>query len=212
MAYVEEVSPEEPIQVPPEHLLFTVPDNWNLPTCFPGEAKPRATGTPHSHKEGDQMEEPTTCYVEEEILEGVEATTTSAAGEFSMDADHQEAQRGQQDRREIGEAEDSRVREGGRAPAPRPLSFMQEVWHVQPPFLHPEHLELIFETRSLVEDQIHRGLQINQRLDMLYDAYSNTSPGRRCPTCAQPFALPARAERMKEMLNHRVIATVNVSG
>jgi len=67
MTYVEEVSPKEPIQNPPEHLLFTVPDNWNLPTYLLGEAKLLAIGTLHSHKEGDQTEEPTTCYVEEEI-------------------------------------------------------------------------------------------------------------------------------------------------
>jgi hypothetical protein len=28
MAYVEEVFMEEPIQVPPEHLLFTLINNW----------------------------------------------------------------------------------------------------------------------------------------------------------------------------------------
>jgi hypothetical protein len=204
MAYVEEIFPEEPIQAPPEHLLFTVPDNWNPPTCFPGEAELKATGTPHSfHRKDDQTEEPTTCYVEEEITEAVDATGDFKRREFSMDADHQNAQRGPQGRHETGEeeaikpgealSEDSWVREGGMAPMPRPLSIMQEAWRVQPPFFHLEHLELIFETRSLVEDQIHRAIQINQRIDMLYDAYSNTPPGRRCPTCAQPFALPARA-------------------
>ena len=94
MDYVEEIALEEPIQVPLEHLLFTVPDNWNLPTCFPGEAKPRAAETPPSHKEGDPTEEPTICYIEEEILDGVEVTTTSATSEFSREADHQEAQLG----------------------------------------------------------------------------------------------------------------------
>jgi len=53
MAYVEEVSLEEPFQIPLEHLLFNVPDNWNLTTSFLDEAKPWATGTLHSHKEGD---------------------------------------------------------------------------------------------------------------------------------------------------------------
>jgi hypothetical protein len=45
MAYVEEIVPEEPIQVPPEHLLFTVPDNWDLPTCFLEEARPQGSYT-----------------------------------------------------------------------------------------------------------------------------------------------------------------------
>jgi hypothetical protein len=32
MAYVEEVIPEEPIQIPLESLLFTVPENWQPPS------------------------------------------------------------------------------------------------------------------------------------------------------------------------------------
>ena len=31
MAYVEEVIPEKPIQVPPKSLLFTVPDDLQFP-------------------------------------------------------------------------------------------------------------------------------------------------------------------------------------
>jgi hypothetical protein len=38
------------------------------------------------------MEEPTTCYVIEEILEDVDVMATSAAGEFPMDAGHQNDQ------------------------------------------------------------------------------------------------------------------------
>jgi hypothetical protein len=135
MSYVEEIFLEEPIQAPLEHLLFTVLDNWNLPTCFLGEVELKATGTLHScHRKDDQIEEPTTCYVEEEITEAVDATVTSSAGEFSMDVDHQNAQRGPQGRHATREeeaikpgealAEDSWVREGGMDPEPRPLSFM----------------------------------------------------------------------------------------
>lgn len=105
------------------------------------------------------MEEPTTYYIKEDIPEGVGVAATLVAGEFSMDTDHQESQRRQQDRW---------VREGDKALAPHPLSIMHEVWSVYSSFLHPKHLELIFETRSLVEDQIQCGLQINQCLDMMY--------------------------------------------
>jgi hypothetical protein len=59
-----------------------------------------------------------------------------------------------------------------------------------PPFLHPEHLNLVFEVRSLVEDQIFRAVRVSQRLDMLYAAYSKATPRRQCPTCAQPFVIP----------------------
>jgi hypothetical protein len=62
-----------------------------------------------------------------------------------------------------------------------------------PPLLLPEQLQLIFEVRSLVEDQIFRAVCASQRLDMLYAAYSNDMPKRLCPTCAQPFAIPVRA-------------------
>jgi hypothetical protein len=103
---------------------------------------------------------------------------TSAIGEFSTKAAHQEAQSGQKDTYESSKMKDGWEREDGRDPMP---------------LLHPNHLELVFETRRLVEDQIHRGLQIHQRLDMLFTAYSNTSPGRQCPMCAQPFVLQAKA-------------------
>jgi hypothetical protein len=58
------------------------------------------------------------------------------------------------------------------------------------PFLHPEHLNLIFEVHNLVEDQIFRVVRVSQRLDMLYAAYSKATPRCQCPTCAQPFVLP----------------------
>jgi hypothetical protein len=67
-----------------------------------------------------------------------------------------------------------------------------------PPLFLPEQLQLIFEVRSLVEDQIFRAVCASQRLDMLYAAYSNDSPKRLCPTCAQPFAIPVRAAEAKD--------------
>jgi hypothetical protein len=62
-----------------------------------------------------------------------------------------------------------------------------------PPPLLPEQLQLIFEVRGLVEDQIYRAVCTSQRLDMLFAAYSTDSPKHLCPTCAQPFAIPVRA-------------------
>jgi hypothetical protein len=146
MAYVEEIFPEEPIQVPPEHLLFIVPDNWNPPTCFPGEVTMEATGAQQNHHRGaDQMEEPPTCYIEEETLEVMDTQETTRAGELSSGTDEVNAKR-EQDRpqeldeamenRDRNEAEDTRpggemkeggwVREGGMAPMPHPLSIMQD--------------------------------------------------------------------------------------
>lgn len=67
-----------------------------------------------------------------------------------------------------------------------------------PPFLHPEHLNLIFEVRSLVEDQIFRAIRVSQCLNMLYEAYSRATPQRQCPTCAQPYVIPVNGGKAKE--------------
>jgi hypothetical protein len=52
-------------------------------------------------------------------------------------------------------------------------------------------LNLIFEVRSLLDDQIFRLTQIDQRLDMLFAAHSRTLPTRQCPTCARAYVFPA---------------------
>jgi hypothetical protein len=105
ISYVEDIFPKEPIEDPPKHLLFTVPDNWNSPTCFPGEDKLMVTETLHSHNKDDQTEEPTTCYVKEEILEATDVRVTSGIAKVFMDAGHQNVQRGPQGRHELGEEE-----------------------------------------------------------------------------------------------------------
>jgi hypothetical protein len=61
------------------------------------------------------------------------------------------------------------------------------------PFLRAEHLALVFELRGHMADQEHRALLMGQRLDLLLDAYSNAPAKRKCPFCAQPFAIPARS-------------------
>jgi hypothetical protein len=39
-----------------------------------------------------------------------------------------------------------------------PFSSTPQELQDQPPLLHPEHLELIFDTRSMVDDQIFRAI------------------------------------------------------
>jgi hypothetical protein len=53
------------------------------------------------------------------------------------------------------------------------------------------HLPLIFELRSLMDDQVFRLARMDQRLDMLFAAHSKNLPPRQCPTCAQLYSLPA---------------------
>jgi hypothetical protein len=57
--------------------------------------------------------------------------------------------------------------------------------------LRAEHLALVFELRGHMSDLEHRALLMGQRLDMLLDAYSNVPAQRKCPLCAQAFAIPA---------------------
>jgi hypothetical protein len=57
-------------------------------------------------------------------------------------------------------------------------------------FLRAEHLALVFELRGHMADLEHRALLMGQRLDLLIDAYSNAPAKRKCPLCAQAFAIP----------------------
>jgi hypothetical protein len=79
-------------------------------------------------------------------------------------------------------------KEGGEVLAPPPISIVQEQWRVPPPFFHPEHLELMFDLRSQMADQVYHGTLMSQHIDMLYDAFSNAPAGKRCLTCARPYA------------------------
>jgi hypothetical protein len=143
-----------------ESKMFTVPDNWDPPTCFvAAEALPRFTGAPGPC--ATQSGEHDTCVVEEEPPNSpIELKT---------------------DTQVLGQ------RETKNEPQTPP----------SPPLLHPEHLQLIFEIRNLVDDQLFRAVRVSQRLDMLYTAYSRTTPRQQCPTCSQPFAIPASSGEAK---------------
>jgi hypothetical protein len=56
--------------------------------------------------------------------------------------------------------------------------------------LREEHLSLVFELRGHMADLEHRALVMGQRLDVLIDAYSGAPSRRKCPLCAQSFAIP----------------------
>jgi hypothetical protein len=163
MAYVEEVFPEEPIQVPPEHLLFTVPDNWQPPSHFLEEDTMVAIEKQQGSDTGEEkFDEFPTCYIEEEIPEELDSQKAAlAAGHTSdkgMESNKNEGA-GMEQQREAApsEAEENRpggtTREGGKVLSPPPISSMQEQWRVPPPFFHPEHLELLFDLRGQMADQ-----------------------------------------------------------
>jgi hypothetical protein len=170
MAYVEEIAPDESIQSYTENLLFTVPDNWNPPACFGKDAVTPAPRTVHSPRDAP-AEEFTACFVEEEFQKGMEGNKE----EFTTDEPPEVVAQRNRQIEHLGGNVKERKDEAD-----------------QPPLLHPEHLELIFDIRSMVDDQIFRAIRINQRLDMIYAAYSSASPRRQCPTCAQVYAIPVK--------------------
>jgi hypothetical protein len=161
-----------------ESRLFVVPDNWDPPASFGHTTpapnlgdSPTPTNAPSAEFEA--------CPVEEELPERIAAPQTqrTTPGYKKMEAEEalSECPADMQKQRTTPGQKDAEVE---RKSPP------------SPPFLHPEHLNLIFEVRSLVEDQIFRVVRVSQRLDMLYAAYSKATPRRQCPTCAQPFVIP----------------------
>jgi hypothetical protein len=62
----------------------------------------------------------------------------------------------------------------------------------QPPLVDASYINLIFDMRNLIEDQNFRMARLEQRLDMFYAAHSRATPKKQCPTCARPYAFPAR--------------------
>jgi len=77
MAYIEEIISNKPTQVPPSHLLFIVPENWNSPTFSPGETTQLATKNHHgSRRVESQLIDFSHCNIIEEILVDLEAEPT----------------------------------------------------------------------------------------------------------------------------------------
>jgi hypothetical protein len=54
-------------------------------------------------------------------------------------------------------------------------------------YLAVEHLELLFDIRQRQDEQVHGQRIINQRLDLLFEAFSDAPMPARCPTCKQKF-------------------------
>jgi hypothetical protein len=134
MAYVEEEIPEEPILVPPDSLLYMVPDPQDRPN------------TSLTTMDTEATMEGATCIVQEEIPWMDRPTEPPLP-----------------------------TSDTGRDPS-------------SPNFLTLEHLELIFEMRRYMMEQLHRHTLLSSRIDMLFDAFSSTSVKQRCLTCVQPFS------------------------
>jgi hypothetical protein len=72
---------------------------------------------------------------------------------------------------------------------PLPLTTIQECNLTLPSLFSLEQLELIFDIRSYMADQLQRDTLINNHIDMLIDAFSNAASTQRCLTYVQPFIL-----------------------
>jgi hypothetical protein len=135
-------------------------------TEFGKEDKPPPRDTPKDFKANSSEDLFPTCFVEEETP--LDATT----GTTTLSLNHSEHL--------SREAMDSRHQ-----------ASVDSCGLEQPSFSELWHLPLIFELRSLMDDQVFRLARIDQRLDMLFAAHSKNLPQRQCPTCAQTYALPA---------------------
>jgi hypothetical protein len=129
MAYIEEEILEEPIQVPPESLLFTVSDDWHPPSHNPASTRAPTT------MEG------ATCIIEEEFLHLDSAAsiqnTDSQVGTVAEEVKAVEAM----------DTLGVEV-EGHPVLAPPPLTTLPDFCHAPPPFFHLEQLKLVFELRN----------------------------------------------------------------
>ena len=60
---------------------------------------------------------------------------------------------------------------------------------------HPaagDYLSLIFDVRHLLDDLVFRTGRLEQRMDLFFAAHSRATQKKQCPTCARPYAFPAR--------------------
>jgi hypothetical protein len=62
----------------------------------------------------------------------------------------------------------------------------------QPPTADWGYIELVYEIRHKLDDQIFRLERLDQRMDMFFAAHSRASTKKQCPTCARTYTFPAR--------------------
>jgi hypothetical protein len=72
---------------------------------------------------------------------------------------------------------------------------MEEGGSLHGSLLEGEHLAILRDLRGRMSDLEHRALLMSQRMDMLFDALSNEPVKRRCPLCAQAYAILAGTTR-----------------
>ena len=172
MAYVVEEIPEGGIpESIPEHLIFTVPENWHPPSDFNLSRWPfhsRANTEPPARS---PEELPPPCHIEEE----------------THPEETKEVPKGHEDEKELPTGHDQEP--------------SAEKGQDHEPSTQWDCLSLIFEIRSLMGDHNFRLTRIEQRMDMYFAAHSRTHPRRQCPTYARAYAFPAGWKITGDQLN-----------
>jgi hypothetical protein len=166
MAYVEEVVPEGGLPSPPENL-FMVPENWHPSTSFDSYSTRQPASNVFDPATDSTAAPYSPCYIKEE-----------APPEPTVDAE-----------------DTDRARHENRTPAAETTAsedFMGSNHSDQPPSADWVCLNLVFEIREKLDDQIFRLGRMDQRLDMFFAAHSRASSKKQCPTCARPYSFPAR--------------------
>jgi hypothetical protein len=168
------------------------------------DTKPATTAHHDTNTMEEKMEEFHICFVEEEFPGGTPPHGLSGCHTFrrlrsfqshserrdpgkeegaqgwSTTTEHKEGEEDgmQAATGEVVEGPGGTMKEGGKVLAPPPISIVPEPWHAPPPFFHPEQLDLVFDLRSQMADQVYRGTLMHQRIDMLYEAFSNAPAGK----------------------------------
>jgi hypothetical protein len=70
--------------------------------------------------------------------------------------------------------------------------FMDSHRPEQPPSVDWGYLNLVFEMRNLLEDQVFCIARLEQRLNMFFAAHSRATPKKQCPTCSRAYSFLAR--------------------
>jgi hypothetical protein len=73
-----------------------------------------------------------------------------------------------------------------------PPENADEDMDLEQPLLTPhrfsdDHLQIIFDMRRTLDDQMHNQRILGQRMDLLFDALTDAPDKKRCPTCGQKF-------------------------
>ena len=157
LAFVEEEILEEPSQVPPKSLLFTILDNWQPPNQIP-----TSISAPTTILQEQEVREETTCIIEEEFLHlDIEDTIQIKYSGMAEDLDAVknlgETKDMEESHKEFNEAATvcSLEVEGEKILAPPPLFTLLDFSQEPPPFFHPKKLVLAFQLRSHMANQIH---------------------------------------------------------